>query len=56
MCPRQAIQTLEVVSLIGAAARKRAGAAAHSHRPAGAFPGEDGYCVAERAVPVQFHR
>ena len=38
--PRQAIQTLEVVSLIGAAARKRVGAA----RPASAqpelFPGE----------------
>jgi hypothetical protein len=38
--PRQAIQTLEVVSLIGAAARKRAGAAQLASDQPELFPGE----------------
>jgi len=38
--PRQAIQTLEVVSLIGAAARKRAGAARIASDQPELFPGD----------------
>jgi hypothetical protein len=38
--PRQAIQTLEVVSLIGAGARKRAGAARPASDQPELFPGE----------------